>query len=181
MTIQMAAFLIVALCISTITDFKGHRIPNALTFPVILIGLAYHGATQGGGGLLFSLAGLALGLGVMLLPYLAGYMGGGDVKLMMGVGACLGTDLLFCAFLYSCIAGGLYALIVLAPRSGLFRRVLGNIWTAVRVHAVMGVKAGGFVQIEADAPRLCYGAAIAAGTILAMVVEAQRIGLIRGL
>ena len=181
MTIQMAVFLTTALCISSITDLKSQRIPNALTFPVIILAFAYHGVTQGADGLLFALSGLGLGLGVMLLPYLGGYMGAGDVKLMMAVGACLGTNLLFAAFLYSCLAGGVYALIVLAPRRELFRRVVRNVWGAAKVHAALGTVAGVGIRTESDAPRLCYGVAISIGTILAMGLEAHRIGLIRGL
>ncbi len=96
--------LIAILSVAVVTDLKAQRIPNFLTLPAILAGLAYHGLTRGLGGLSFAAAGLALGLAVMLVPYLLSVMGGGDVKLMAAVGAWLGVDDLFGAFLFTCLA-----------------------------------------------------------------------------
>ena len=37
-----------------------------------------------------SLAGIAIGFAVLILPYLMGILGAGDVKLLMGIGAWIG-------------------------------------------------------------------------------------------
>ncbi len=91
MNLYIAILVLAALIIAVVTDLKDQRIPNWLTFTLALAGLAFHGVTGGLDGLGFSLIGLAIGLGVMLPPYLIGVMGGGDVKLMAAVGACLGA------------------------------------------------------------------------------------------
>lgn len=164
LNLMLAAILLIAV----ITDIRGQRIPNWLTFPAIALALAAHGTTQGLDGLLFSLAGLALGFGVMLVPYMVGAMGAGDVKLMMAAGAFLGVTTTFQAFLFTSFAGGLYAILMLARRKGALRRV----FSAMRDTACLFLATKRFAyvpQTEAGSmPRLCYGVAIAAGTLSSM-------------
>lgn len=157
-----------ALAAATATDLRSQRIPNALTLPMAALALASHGLAGGVGGLWFSFAGLCLGLGLMLAPYLFGVMGAGDVKLMAAVGACIGPELTLAAFLLTCLAGGGYALFVLGRRPELLRAVF------LRFHAALFATAatGGFEYAPAAAgarlPRLCYGVAISLGSVAAM-------------
>jgi prepilin peptidase CpaA len=118
---------------SAIIDWWMFKVPNWLTFPVIISGwvlglihtLGGHlVSSDGNGGLGDSLAGTGLGF-VMLLPiYAIGGMGAGDVKMTMGFGAWLGAffgivdgwqhiALGFCA---GAIAGGIIALGMMAVR-----------------------------------------------------------------
>jgi len=73
------------------TDLKSRRIPNWLTVSAAILGLVYHIATGGIAGLLLSLGGFATGFGFLLLLWLTGSGGGGDVKLMGAVGCWLGA------------------------------------------------------------------------------------------
>jgi prepilin peptidase CpaA len=63
-------------------------------------------------GALHALAGAAAGFAVFLAFYLLGGMGGGDVKLMAGFGALLGTGRLIEAALWTAGVGGVLALAV---------------------------------------------------------------------
>jgi prepilin peptidase CpaA len=65
---------------------------------------------------LHALGGAAAGFAVFLAFYLLGGMGGGDVKLMAGFGALLGTGRLIEAALWTAGVGGLLALGVVAYR-----------------------------------------------------------------
>jgi DHA1 family bicyclomycin/chloramphenicol resistance-like MFS transporter len=68
--------------------------------------------------------GMALGFGLLLLPYLLGGMGAGDVKALAALGAWLGfwgTLFLFC---YMAIAGGILAVATLWWT--------GQLWTKIR-------------------------------------------------
>ncbi len=65
-----------------------------------------------------STGGLFLGVAFLLPVYLIGGMGAGDVKLMGAVGSILGPQGVFIAFLYSAIAGGLYALFRAGEKQG---------------------------------------------------------------
>src|ERR1035438_539967 len=76
--------------VGSVFDVKSRRIPNFVTFPSILLGLAMHLALGGWRQLLFSLAaGLICGT-AFLVFYIAGGMGAGDVKLMTAVGCIAG-------------------------------------------------------------------------------------------
>jgi len=156
------------LAVAAVTDIRGQRIPNLLTFPAMLLAFSYHGMTQGPDGLLFSLAGFGLGLGVMLIPYFAGVMGPGDVKLMAVVGAFLGASGAFNAFLLTSLFGGLYALVVLLAHFSALKGILRGLWDSLNV-LILTKRFVYLPRTQGERlPRLCYGAAIAAGTIVSM-------------
>jgi len=162
------ALLVCALAAAALWDWKYRKIPNLITFPLAIASLGYHGATRGMPGLLFSLGGLALGIAVLILFYLQGGMGAGDVKLMGAVGSALGPLGVLNAFLLAALAGGLYAVILLAA----FRRqrplLISRSWYRVRALLANGMLAAGPAEKDTDMPRLCYGIAIAVGTLGAL-------------
>src|ERR1700686_1387531 len=83
--------LIVLLLAAAVFDVAYRRIPNWLTVTGVLLGVALNaiiGPPEAG--LLFSLAGLAVGFGVYAALYALRAMGAGDVKLMAAVGALVG-------------------------------------------------------------------------------------------
>ena len=170
------ATVALSLTVATVIDLRSQRIPNLLTFPFAITALAYHLLIRGPQGLWFSLAGLGLGFGLMFAPYLLRAMGGGDVKLLAAVGAWLGPQLVLVAFLLTSLAGGVYALVVLARRRNLLRGVLQRLRAAL--YAVFAT--GEFhYQPAAESvglPKLCYGLAIALGTVTAMTATVLHSG-----
>lgn len=97
------------------TDLKSHKIYNKLTIPAAAAGFAVNLALGGPRGLGNSFLGLLLG-GFMMVFWLLGMLKAGDVKLYMAVGAIAGWK--FCGYtiLYSILAGGLVAVILMAIR-----------------------------------------------------------------
>lgn len=178
MEIFVSTALAAALVIGSVTDIRSQRIYNWLTFPLILAGFAIHTAFGGFAGLKFAAAGFALGFGAMAVPYFLGVMGAGDVKLMAGVGACLGVEATFLAFLFTCIAGGVYCLVVLARDRSLLMAVLRNVRDTLLV--LVATRKMNFAPSAPAAalPRLCYGVAIAVGTVAAMAVFVWKTGSI---
>jgi prepilin peptidase CpaA len=114
-------FVSLALAFAAVIDGWKLKVPNWLTFPFILGGLAYHTAMHGASGLLFSFVGCAVGLFLLLIPYAIGGMGAGDVKLFAGVGAWVGWKITLGAFCVSGVVGGVLALLLMA-----FRRLQGS-------------------------------------------------------
>ncbi len=102
--------VIALVAIATYTDFRWRLIKNSLTLPAIAVGLLLHSLSTGWSGLLLSSLGLGAGLGLMMIPFALGQMGGGDVKLMSALGAFLGAYPILNVFLYTMVAGGLLAL-----------------------------------------------------------------------
>lgn len=165
-------FLLVSLLVFCVaTDAIKQKIPNLLTMPAIIIALFYYGITQGVSGVIFSLGGLACGMGLFLVIYILGGMGAGDVKLMGAVGSILGWKATLSAFVCTALAGGLYAIIILLiyPRYG--REFLERV--AIFLKGLVFYRK--FMLVPASEtlyrPRLCYGIAIAAGTLVSIWIQ----------
>src|SRR5262249_49131760 len=100
----------VTLIVAAYIDGKQLRVPNWLTFPMVLSGVAYNAWTLGWNGCGMAGAGPAVGLLCLLPLYSVGGMGVGYVKLMAGVGAWLGASITFYAFCVSSIVGAAMAI-----------------------------------------------------------------------
>ena len=119
----VAAPVIVLVTAATRADVRTRTIPNRLTFPALLLGLALHGALGGADGLKSALAGMAVAGGILLPGWLFRWMGAGDVKLMAAVGAWLAWPQGLIAVLASLVMGGVISLIV-ALRRGVLRQAV---------------------------------------------------------
>jgi prepilin peptidase CpaA len=165
-------FLLTMLAIGSLTDIRASRIPNLLTLPCALGGMAFHTFNVGMDGFLFSLAGWGAGVGLLILPYLMSGMGAGDVKLMGAVGSFLGAKATFEAFLIIALFGGVYAIAIILIRRDAFK---GFFSEKLLVLSSM-VMLRQYVPIQADSseqrPRLRYGVAIALGTITYLLTKA---------
>ena len=149
-------------------DVRTHRIPNMLTFGAAVAALVYHGWTSGFGGLGMSAAGWAVGIGLFLPMFLLRGMGAGDVKLLGAAGAWLGPMGALYAGLYSVLAGGVLALVV-GMRHGYIGKAFSNLWKLMGFWRAAGIQPLPGLTIEDSAgPRLAYGVAIAAGTLVAV-------------
>jgi len=158
----IAIALIIILTIAAATDLQYRKIPNAVTVPAMVYGLVCHTYLSGFDGLLFSVVGTVVGLSLLLLFYINGMMGAGDVKLMGAVGGILGPSGVFRAFLFTAMVGGIYALIVFALKGQLIR-FLKRIILSLKL--TMMIRRLTLVPDEDKAsPVLCYGIAIGVGT-----------------
>ena len=99
--------------IAAVIDFRLHRIPNYVTVPGAILGLLYHAFMPNGWGVLTSLAGFAVGFLLLLVPWLLGGGGMGDVKLLAALGAWLGPTYMLVAFTVSIMMAAVMALSVL--------------------------------------------------------------------
>ena len=107
--------LLALLAWAAVTDVRSRRIPNWLSFTLILTGLLQC-LTPGGTSLLASVTGLLLGFGLTFLFFAVGAMGGGDVKLLTGVGAWLGPWGVLLVFAIEAIVGMIQAVLQAASQ-----------------------------------------------------------------
>lgn len=153
------------------TDLKEQRIPNWLTFSSLPFSFGYHLFFYGMNGFLLSLAGMFIGTAFFLLPYIKGGMGAGDAKLMGAVGAMLGPKGVFYAFLFTGLAGGIYALGIMFIYSSFGRDYLRR--SKIELKTYLYTRE--YMPVEADEviekPRLCYGVAIAVGTFVYIMLK----------
>jgi prepilin peptidase CpaA len=123
MTTQVWIAVLVGLA-ATVDDLARRKIANWIPAAALAGGFGWQIGQDGWAGALHALTGAAAGFAVFLAFYLLGGMGGGDVKLMAGFGALLGTGRLIEAALWTAGVGGLLALGAVVYQS--VRRRLGS-------------------------------------------------------
>jgi prepilin peptidase CpaA len=126
-------FVTVALIVAAVIDGYQLKVPNWLTFSLIISGWVMSFVTAGWAGLGWSLAGTAVGLALLMPAYAIGGMGAGDVKLLAGVGAWVGSMITLYAFCVSAIVGGLIAIVMVLYRKAWNKHYyqFWTIWTEV--------------------------------------------------
>ncbi len=109
-----ASALMCVMLLVAATDLEHQLIPNRVVYPALA--LAPLVAVAGGHTIWESVAGAAVGFGLMAAPYLLtrGGMGAGDVKLAALIGAGTGFPEVLVALFAGVVAGGLVALVLLA-------------------------------------------------------------------
>ena len=156
--------------IASVTDLRSRRIPNAVSMGGLLFALGLR-ALPGETGLATGLAAAGLGLAFALPFFLAGGLGGGDVKLMAAVAAFLGVDRLVMGLLVMALTGVAMALFAVARRK-VTLKTLANVhlilltlgrktftgWRGEESEAAMHMARDGVVTIP-------YAVAIGAGGI----------------
>lgn len=120
----------VTLIVAAVIDGLKLKVPNWITFPMILSGWVYSTVAFGWEGLVASLLGTAVGLGLLLPAYAIGGMGAGDVKLLAGVGAWMGTITTIYAFCVSALIGGAIAVGMVLYRRA-WEKHRDQFWTIV--------------------------------------------------
>lgn len=152
--------LIILLIICVFTDLKERKIYNKILFPFLIIAWIFHAVIGGWPGLQEALLGTAVGLGILLIPYLLGGMGAGDVKLLAVIGGLKGVSFVLMASIYMALAGGSMAILFLFYRKGLFKRII------YLLHGLLhGMKLPLLEENDSVKTTLPYGVAIAAGAI----------------
>ena len=100
--------------IAAVTDVRTLKVYNILTVPLLVTGVAYHAYFNGSEGVVQSLFGILFGVAILLVPFLMGGIGAGDVKLLAAVGAWLGMPLTLYVFIASGLASGVCAVLMVA-------------------------------------------------------------------
>ena len=157
--------LAAGLAAATVIDLRSRRIPNELTATMAMSGLVLAATDASGVTLAGSCAGLVLGLVLMLPGHALGATGAGDVKLMAAVGAIVGSPLVLSAFVCTCLAGGVLAVVVASRR----RRLGATLAQTGRLVAAPGAMPEEIKSASA-ASRFAYGPAIAAGSMVAVLI-----------
>jgi prepilin peptidase CpaA len=163
----------ITLIVAAVIDGFELKVPNAITFPMILGGWLYSALAAGAQqmpwweGLGWSLLGTLVGLLLLLPAYAIGGMGAGDVKLLAGVGAWVHSWHTVQAFSATVVVGACLAVLMVLA-SGQWRRHLRQAWwilneiVTIRNPEVLSQIAG---RRKPTMLLLPYGIPIAMGTI----------------
>ena len=158
-----AAFTIAA----AVLDYRTRKIPNWLTVPAAVLGLLYSSLAPAGVGPLLSLAGFAIGFSLLLLPWLLGGGGMGDVKLLAALGAWTGPLTILVIF---AIAVGLACVMAIGVMT---ITAMSHGFSRARGQYLNSGSGGQNVAAEGETPRrvkrvLPFGVPVAIATVLVM-------------
>jgi len=155
------------LIVAAVIDGWKLKVPNWITFPMIISGWAVSALSYGWEGLGWSLVGTGVGLALLLPAYAVGGMGAGDVKLLAGVGAWVGGTTTLYAFCVSAIVGGAIAVLMVLVQRG-WQKHYSQFWTICNEFATVRDPEK-LAEIAAERKSrmllLPYGIPIAIGTI----------------
>jgi prepilin peptidase CpaA len=142
----LAIAALACLVAAAIADIRAYEIPDGLSIALLATAIGYGVLTPGFGWLSHGAAVLLM-FGIGLLLFARGWMGGGDVKLLVAVAGWTGLSGLVGQLTAVALAGGMLALVLIIARRGFAGRPAETLPKLFRP----------------DAP-LPYAIAIAAGT-----------------
>ena len=146
------------------TDWRARRIPNWLTVPALVAGIAINSFLMKWHGTKVSLEGIGLGLGLFLPLVLMRGIGAGDWKLMGALGAILGPARLLVVILASILIAGLMALVEVL-RQGKMKETAGNLAILVNGFFSFGFRPNATISLDNPGMlKLPFGVAAAAAT-----------------
>ncbi len=147
------------------TDLRSRRIPNWLTVPGLVIGVAANTVFGGWTGLKTSLLGALVGLALLLPFVLLRSLGAGDWKLAIALGGFTGPGLLMDLLIGSVFMAGLMA-VALVIYKGRVRQTLRNIGH-ILISLVTFRLPGTHVSLDnPESLKVPYGVALALTVVL---------------
>lgn len=116
--------LVVLLILCSFEDARNKIIPNKYTIPALLAGLILMTLNNGVDGMKDSFFGFILGFLIFLIPFILGFMGAGDVKLVAAIGALKGLTFTAYSLLASGLAGGIMVIIYAIYKKQLLKTII---------------------------------------------------------
>jgi prepilin peptidase CpaA len=156
--------LVVFVCAAAWWDVRTQRIPNVLTVTGLTAALVLR-APLGVDALMHGLVGVGITLLVSVVLYALRAIGGGDVKLLAGIGAFLGSREIVGALGLIAVLGAAFALLSVIRR-GVLPLLIFNTMDLVKSLASLG-HAGQSRKLETPAAlTVPYAVPIALGTLI---------------
>ena len=149
------------------SDLRWRKVPNCLTLPAIALGFFLNFVGNSWNGLIFAFFGLLVGMGLLMLPYVLGGMGGGDVKFMGALGAMLGSYSVLNIFLYATFVGGAIAIVVAIANKRLID-TFKRLWLLLKCIILFRAPLAG-AGLFKKSLEIPYGLAIGAGAFIYLI------------
>ena len=171
LTTITAVLTIVLVTVAAYTDIRWAKIRNTLTVPAVVAGLVLNvlNSLRGWDGLLLSLEGIGVGLALFLISSIFGrILGGGDIKLLVGIGALQGPAFLAWTIVYTAVIGGVIGLAIALRHRALLAKLKSlfvGCYLRLTCRLPMDIDQEGSPGL-----RFPYAIAIGLGTVAYMVV-----------
>lgn len=153
--IVLASLFLISICI---TDSIKSIISNFSIVSLLITSVIFNLYYSGINGLLTTLSGLVIGFALLIIPFMFGGMGAGDVKALAALGSLVGPSDIFQIFLYMGLIGGAIALLyhILSPSFfNDFRKFIVSIRLAIMT------KDPQYLRPEKSSPKMKFPYAVA--------------------
>jgi len=117
------ALLVMLLLMSLISDVKTRKIKNLIVFPFMLMGILIGLCETGAMGALNSICGIILPILILFPLFVLQMLGAGDIKCFSAIGAIMGAGFVAESIIYSFIAGGVIAFIIMSINRNALERI----------------------------------------------------------
>ena len=170
----LAGVAVLGALIAAVTDWKWRKIPNWLTYGLLIFGLAVGIAT---GKWPAHVVGFLVGFVPAVLLFFIGSIGGGDTKLLGAIGAVVAYPAIIDVLTASIVIGGIVSLAMIVTRRRFAEFLMGFL---VLLYSLVIPKAPKLAPIH-DV-KIPFAIAIAIGTSAVMIFPATRVSpLLKGL
>ncbi len=147
-------------------DLWRQRISNGVTFPAFGLAIFAASLEAGGQGTSAALAGAGVALGLFFIPFAWRWIGGGDVKAVVVLGALWGVEPIIGMSWWMVVVGGVMAIVMVALQPGglsdLVRRWCRSAWYSLRLRRIVYLAPG---PDRAAAAGLPFAVAIGLGAV----------------
>ena len=164
------AILVPGVLLASWIDYSQRRVPNWLNAALIAIGFVVQGYFHGISGVWAGLGGLAVGFGVLIVPWLMHGMGAGDVKLMAAIGVWFGPWMTLVSFAVGGVIGGIIAVVMITAgkKIGSAWRNLGVIMVKCSNRDTMFSDFGSAHSFGSSSALLPYGVPLTIGSLIVL-------------
>lgn len=147
-------------------DWRSRRIPNWLTIPASLVGLAANTLCWGWPGAKAALEGSGIALGALLPFVMARGLGAGDWKLMGALGAFLGPQRTIIVLLGTVFIAGIMTAVELIRKKRV-QETLVNLWILIVAYSTFRISSAEGLTLDNPALlKVPFGLAAALATVL---------------
>ena len=169
--IWISILIVVAMPLAMFTDLSARRIPNYLTFPLVVAAIVTRIQFQGWPGLALALTGAFLAPISLVILHGGKRPGMGDLKLAVGVGAALGPITAVVSMLATALIGGALALVWMMRPGGLLSELIPACFPRVAALGKNSPDNGAEQGPNHALETMPYGVAIGLGAMLIMGVR----------
>ncbi|WP_028768876.1 A24 family peptidase [Shewanella fidelis] len=168
--VSQVLFCGVFLFVAIAYDLLTHKIPNWLSLAAIASGFLINSYFSHFNGLLHAFLGFVLAFVLLFPAFLLRILGAGDVKLMMGIGALMGPNLLLWNLAYGIAAGAVTSLLLILWKTGIsgVSQTIKRYWDCLYCKTYFRPEEG-----EAAGQKVPYAPALAIGWLLACAFNPQ--------
>lgn len=162
--------LMFLLIITLFNEIFTHKVKNIVVIPFLLGGFIINGYLAGMAGILDSLLASLIPILVLGVFFILKMLGAGDIKLFSAIGAIMGVTFIINDLVYSALAGGFIALLILVLRQNTqerFKYLFNYLKHCLLMHSLPPYST---FSGEYNDSKLPYVSAIAIGTMITLLI-----------